>query len=143
MNLIDRVIAGFGPEDHEHYVFVQWCDAMGLDVFHVPNSTWTKSIMQRTKNTLLGVRAGIPDLWVVVPGVGLLVVEMKRRKETRKTNYATPAQRAWIEKLNAVPGVQATVCYGADEAIKFVKEYYAPAKTTAPTRQKAVDTQPF
>lgn len=123
MNLIDRVINGFGPEDHEHYVVVQWCDAKGIDVFHVPNSTWTKSVMVRTKNTLLGVRAGIPDLWVPIPNVGLVVIEMKRKKETGKTNYPTPAQRAWIEKLNKVPGIQAFVCYGANEAIKVIESY--------------------
>jgi hypothetical protein len=132
MRLIDRVLAGFGPEDREHYAVIQWCDAKGIDVFHVPNSTWTKSVMVRIKNTLLGVRAGIPDLWVPIAGVGLLVIEMKRPKETGKTNYPTPAQKAWIEKLNACPGVQAAVCYGAEEAVKLITSYLPkPTKPAA------------
>lgn len=143
MNIVERVIAGFKAEDREHYAVVQWCDAVGLDVFHVPNSTWTKSIMVRTRNTLLGVRAGIPDLWVLVPGVGMLVIEMKRCKEPGKTNYATPAQREWIAKLNAVPGVQAAVCYGADEAVKFIKGYYAPPNKKPIQTKQAMDPQPF
>lgn len=138
MSLIDRVLAGFGPEDQEHYTIIQWCDANNVDVFHVPNSTWTKSIMVRTKNTLLGVRAGIPDLWVPIEGVGLVVIELKRRKEGKKSNYATPAQKAWIDKLNKVPGVQAFVCFGADEAINTI-ERYRPHATTNPAQTEALD----
>lgn len=122
MSLVSHVLDGFGPEDREHYAVVQWCEAQGIPIFHVPNNTWTKSIMQRTRNNLLGVRAGVPDLWVPLAGVGLLVIEMKRPKETGKTNYPTPAQREWIEKLNACPGVEAHVCYGAEEAIKIINE---------------------
>lgn len=128
MRLIDRVLANFGPEDREHYAVVQWCEVQGIPVFHVPNNTWTKSVMQRTRNSLLGVRAGIPDLFLPVGGVGMLVIEMKRPKEKGKTNYPTPAQKAWIEKLNACPGTQATVAYGAEEAIAFIKSYL-PSKT--------------
>lgn len=123
MNLYDRVITGFGPEDHEHYAVVRYCEARNIPIFHVPNNTWTKSIMQRTRNNLLGVRAGVPDLWVPIAGVGLLVIEMKRQKETGKTNYPTPAQKVWIEKLNECPGVQAFVCYGAEEAIRIISSY--------------------
>lgn len=123
MRLIDKIIAGFGPEDREHYAVIQWCDANNIAVFHVPNSTWTKSIMVRTRNALLGVRAGIPDLWVLLPGIGLIVIEMKRPKEGKKTNYATPAQREWIAKLNAIPGVAAFVCFGAIEAVNVIKSH--------------------
>lgn len=123
MNLVERVINNFGPEDHEHYQVIQWCDLNHIDVFHVPNSTWTKSAMVRMKNTLLGVRAGIPDLWVLVPNVGMIVIEMKRRKETKKTNYPTPAQKEWIKKLNTIPGVEAFVAYGADEAIDIIQRF--------------------
>lgn len=130
MNLIDRVLATFGPEDREHYAVVQWCEAQGIPIFHVPNNTWTKSVMQRTRNNLLGVRAGVPDLWVPIAGVGLVVIEMKRPKEKGKTNYPTPAQKEWIERLNAIPGVEAFVCYGAEEAVKILKSFIPKAATT-------------
>lgn len=134
MNLVDRIIAGFGPEDHEQYVFVQWCETLGYKVYHVPNSTWTKSIMVRTRNTLLGVRRGVPDLGVLIPGVGLLIIEMKRPKvKGSSNNYPTPAQREWIEAFNTIPGVQAMVCYGADEAIAFVKKF-TPVQQTLDTK---------
>lgn len=133
MNLIDRVLATFGPEDREHYAVVQWCEIQGIPVFHVPNNTWTKSVMQRTRNNLLGVRAGVPDLWVPIAGVGLLVIEMKRAKEKGKTNYPTPAQKVWIELLSTIPGVEAFVCYGAEEAIKIISSFTPTTKTTSST----------
>lgn len=129
MSLIQRVIDSFGAEDHEQYVVIQFCDARDIDVFHVPNSTWTKSIMVRTRNTLLGVRAGIPDLWFPIPGVGMVVIEMKRpKRKGASNNYPTPAQRVWIEKLNAVPGVEAFTAYGADEAIEILKRFHPKAR---------------
>lgn len=123
MSLIDRVLATFGPEDREHYAVVQWCEAQGIPIFHVPNNTWTKSVMQRTRNNLLGVRAGVQDLWVPLAGVGLVIIEMKRPKEKGKTNYPTPAQKKWQEIMNAVPGCEAFVCYGAEEAIKVIQSF--------------------
>lgn len=137
MNLYDRVMANFGPEDREHHIVVRYCEARGIPVFHVPNNTFTKSPMVRAKNTLLGVKAGIPDLWIPITGVGMVVIEMKRPKETGKTNYPTPAQREWIEIFNQVPGCEAFVCYGADEAIKVIERFKPNVK---PVQKEAVET---
>ena len=124
MTLRDRVIAGFGPEDSEQFTVIQWADAMGIDVWHVPNSTWTKSPMQRMKNTLLGVRAGIADLWFPIAGIGLVVVELKRANiKSQPKGRVSPEQQAWLDKLNACPGVQAQVCFGAGECIKYVEQF--------------------
>lgn len=123
MNLIDRVVAGFGPEDREQYAVIQYCDIKGLAVFHVPNSTWTKSVMQRTKNTLLGVRSGVPDLFVLLPNVGTIAIELKRAKEKGKSGTVSANQKAWLEILNNIPGTDAHVCHGADEAIKVIESY--------------------
>jgi hypothetical protein len=123
MNLIDRVIAGFGPEDREQFAVIQWCDAKGISVFHVPNSTWTKSVMQRTKNSLLGVRSGVPDLFVLLPKVGTVAIELKRAKEKGKQGSVSANQKQWIEILNQVPGTDAHVCHGAEAAIKVIESY--------------------
>lgn len=124
MRLIDRVLANFGPEDREHYAVVQYCEARGIPIFHVPNNTYTKSVMQRTRNMLLGVKAGIQDLWVPIADVGLVIIEMKAAKVKGKhANYPTPAQREWQEIMNSVPGCKAFVCYGAEEAIKVIQSF--------------------
>lgn len=122
MNLVERIIYNFRPEDRAQYEVVTWCEAQGLAIFHVPNSTWTKSIMVRTRNGLLGVRAGVPDLWIIIPGVCLLVIEMKQAKVPGKhANYPTAAQREWLKRLNDIPNIVAAACYGSAEAIKLVQ----------------------
>lgn len=124
MNLVDRVIAGFGAEDAEHYALVQWCEIYNIDVFHVPNSTWTKSVMVRTRNRLLGVRAGVPDLFIPIAGVGLLVIELKRPYvKGQARGRVSPAQQTWLDKLNQVPGVAAYTCFGASEAVDKIRSY--------------------
>lgn len=138
MSLIDRVIADFGPEDHEHYIVVQYCEARGIPIFHVPNETFTKSPMRRLRNKLLGLRAGVSDLFIPIAGVGMLIIEMKKRKvKGESTNYPTPAQRAWIDIFNQVPGCEAHVCYGADEAIKLLEELVPNVK---PIQKTAMET---
>jgi hypothetical protein len=137
MRLIDKVLAGFGPEDWEHKAVIDYCDARGIPVFHIPNSTWTKSIMVRIRNTLLGVRPGIPDLCVVTPS-GLLWIEMK---QTGKSS-TSPEQKKWIELLNNTPGSESRVCKGAEIAIAFIEEYIPltrgrPTLPRPPAIQKA------
>jgi hypothetical protein len=123
MTLTERVIAAFGPEDSEQFAVIQWCDAKGIKVFHVPNSTWTKSVMQRTKNTLLGVRSGVPDLFVLLPKIGTVAIELKRAKEPGKSGSVSENQKQWLEILSKVPGTDAHVCHGAVEAIRIIESY--------------------
>lgn len=65
-----------------------------------------------------GVSKGFPDFVIALPGIGLLIVELKREKG----NEASPEQLEWIEILNTVPGVEARVCKGAGELISFIEE---------------------
>lgn len=143
-SLYDRVLAGFGPEDWEHKAVVDYCDARGIPVFHVPNSTWTKSPMVRIRNTILGVRAGIPDLCVVTPS-GLLFIEMKQTGSSSTSSH----QKEWIDRLNNTPGCEARVCKGAEAAIAFIEEFlpiarnHSPALPVRPTTKKAAKTADF
>lgn len=103
-------------EDEEQKLVVEYCDLKGIPRFRVPNETYTKSWSQKRKNKALGVSSGVPDLFVIIGG-RLIAIEMKRVK-----NSATsPAQRAWIEKLNQA-GVEARVCKGHEEALAFIQE---------------------
>jgi hypothetical protein len=143
-SLYDMVLAGFGPEDWEHKAVVEYCDARGIPVFHVPNSTFTKSRMVRLRNTILGVRAGIPDLCVVTPS-GLLFIEMKKTGKSETTAY----QKEWIERLNNTPGCEARVCKGAEVAIAFIEEFlpitrgHSPALPVRTTPKKQPKTADF
>ena len=66
-----------------------------------------------------GVRAGFPDLILPVPrGVYAgLFLEMKVGR-----NKPTESQQWWLERLRQ-QGYRVCVCYGADEAMKVIKDY--------------------
>lgn len=98
-------------EEVEQRAFVQWLELKGLPYWHTPNSTFTKSWQIKNRNSALGVKAGIPDLFIVLPH-GLLAIEMKRIKG----GVVSPAQKYWLETLNNA-GVKAHVAKGCQEAI--------------------------
>lgn len=98
-------------EEVEQRIFVQWLEVKGLPYWHTPNSTFTKSWQIKNRNTALGVKAGIPDLFIVLPH-GLLAIEMKRVKG----GVISPAQKYWLEILDKA-GVKTYVAKGAEEAI--------------------------
>lgn len=103
-------------EEVEQANFVQWLEIKGYKFTAIPNSTYTKSWSQKAKNTRTGLRLGFPDI-VVIADNKFMAIEMKR---VEGGNNGTPAQREWIEALNAA-GIPAKVCKGAAEAIEFVQ----------------------
>jgi len=122
-------------EDDEQITFVQWLELVGLRFTSVPNSTYTKSWSQKSKNRYTGLHAGFPDLIVLVPptrakdGVGrMLCPEMKRRQG----GTVSAVQKEWIAALNGLgtPAVEARVCKGCQEAMDFVNEYLKPGPSS-------------
>lgn len=127
MNLYDRVINKFGPEDREQYAVVQYLEVLsikyGIKYTSIPNSTWTKSIEQRTRNNLLGLRPGLGDLLVVYPEHWVVSIEMKRAHLKGQTRGVLSKEQAeWITALSSVPNVEAYKCEGAEEAIAVLDE---------------------
>lgn len=96
---------------------------MDLPHWRTPNETYTKSWKQKATNKALGVSAGIPDLFVVIEGVGLVGIEMKRIKGSTTSQ----AQKDWQAVLNTIPSIEVHICRGADEAIRVI-ESYLPAR---------------
>ena len=67
----------------------------------------------------MGVKAGAPDLQLIVPN-GLihgLWIELKS-----KTGKLQPSQRLMMQRLEE-QGYMCKVCFGADEAINEIKKY--------------------
>lgn len=113
-------------EKDEQIAFVDWLDRKFLKFTSIPNSTWTPSFKQKHANKQTGLRPGLPDLLILISAdksasrkAVMVFVEMKRKKgsEVRRD------QVVWIEKLNEIENVQAQVCYGADEAMDFVRQF--------------------
>jgi hypothetical protein len=101
----------------EQCSFVDWLEFRGLRYSAIPNSTYTPGWGAKMRNKRMGVRPGVPDLLVVIPKRCLVFVEMKRTKG----GTVSKEQKEWIEALNEVNNVEAKVCYGFDEAVKFIE----------------------
>jgi hypothetical protein len=118
-------------EDEEQIAFVQWLELVGLRFTSVPNATYTTSWKQKSKNHYTGLRAGFPDLIVLVPpnrakdGVGhFLCIEMKRRQG----GTVSAVQKEWMAAINGLSSdnLEAVVCKGAQEAIEAVNKHLNP-----------------
>src|SRR6185503_17778026 len=111
---------------------IDWLELCGLRFSAIPMNTYTKYMSQKMKNHRMGVRAGVPDLMVLIPprrskdGEGhLLWIEMKKRKN----GVVSPEQRGWLSAFMMLesPNIDAVVAKGWDEARDAVLEYLLDA----------------
>lgn len=123
------------PEEAEQVEVVQWLEVNRYRFTAFPHETYTKSWSQKNKNTRMGVKAGVPDLMILLKRGAILFIEMKAPKlklknGTWKENWREGAdsrggvkfyQKEWIEALNDINYVQAEVCYSSEEAIELIK----------------------
>lgn len=95
-------------------------------MYHIPNGG-ARSKVTAARLKAAGVKAGIPDICIPIPrhGFGALYIELKAQANkalgTRK-GKVSDAQADVIARLVSY-GNKAVVCYGAEEAIKEIKEY--------------------
>jgi hypothetical protein len=82
----------------------------------IPNATFTRSWNQKNKNTRTGVRAGLPDLFIIFHQKALFI-ELKRLK----LSSTSKEQKKWIKNINSV-GITAVICKGFDEAKVVIDE---------------------
>lgn len=111
------------PSEHdEQCTFVEWLEVNGYKFSAIPNATWT-SFSQAKKNTAEGVRAGLPDILVIVND-HLVWIEMKRSDLKPKRGGkggVSLVQQGWIEALNRCANCQVYVCYGYVEAVDTIR----------------------
>ncbi len=107
-------------EDQEQITFVGYLEMRGLLFSAIPNSTYSPHMSVKVRNRRMGVRPGVPDMVILLPDVGIAWVELKRIKG----GVISEHQKQWIAALNLIPGTEARVCRGADEAIAFIEELY-------------------
>ena len=93
---------------------------------HIPNGgARSKATAGRLKAE--GVKAGIPDICLPVPknGYGALYIELKVSENKAlgvRKGRVSDCQAAMLKSLSDY-GNRAVVCYGAEEAIRAIKEY--------------------
>ena len=113
-------------ESSEQQALIVWCELnrnkyRGLDLlFAIPNGG-SRHKLEAFRLKKEGVKAGVPDLFLPVSKKGYngLFIEMKYGR-----NKLTEKQKEWIINLN-LQGYKTAVCYGMEEAITVLKEYYS------------------
>jgi hypothetical protein len=83
----------------------------------VVDSTGKKNYQELTKNTLDGLRKGLPDMFLIINKKPFFI-EMKAPK-----GIVSEEQKEWIECINECEGIKAFVCYSAQEAIQIINSY--------------------
>jgi len=121
-------MANLTPTEYEEQQdLVYYLELRGLKFTAIPNSTYTKSIKQKQKNYKSGLRAGFPDIIVLIPKEKskdkqgyMLCIELKRVKGGQLSEH----QKEWIEAINSleIPNVQSMCIKGAKAAIEYVEE---------------------
>lgn len=105
-------------EEQEQMRFVTWLRVNKIRHIHIANERMC-SVVYKKKLKALGTYAGFPDLMIFLPN-RTLFIEMKR--SDKRLSRVSKEQSEWLEFLNLLDEGSARVCYGADEAISFVKE---------------------
>lgn len=105
-------------EEQEQMSFVTWLRINKIRHIHVANERMC-SVVYKKKLKALGTYAGFPDLMIFLAN-RTLFIEMKR--SDKRLSRVSKEQSEWLEFLNLLDEGSAKVCYGADEAIEFVKE---------------------
>jgi hypothetical protein len=109
------------PRDNQEYeeqkVVVKYLELIGAKFTSIPNSTDT-NVYQRGINTASGLRAGLPDLFIIIKNQPFFI-EMKRKKD----GVVSEKQKEWIETINNCDGIKAYVCNGFEEAKKIIDNY--------------------
>lgn len=109
-------MATINPEAIEQIKVVEFVkQCTDLPVIHIANeritSAYAGAILKR-----MGVRAGCADLFF--PRQPALWIELKTKK-----GKLSLLQKEFLDEMRK-EGYTAEVCYGADEAIKFIKSHY-------------------
>ena len=122
-------------EDAEQIALFEWARlAQGTHpelalLLHIPNGG-SRHKLEAMKLKRLGVRPGVPDLFLPVPRHGLsgLWIEMKRealRPKTPKGRGGVSPDQAWWLKELWKRGYQASVAWGFEEARGIIERYLA------------------
>lgn len=92
--------------------YIEILQRQGKDITFsaIPNSTFTKSWSVKRRNTSQGVRAGLPDLFLIINKEPFWI-EMKRQKG----GVISEEQKHWHTKIKE-SGQEIYVCYGFEEA---------------------------
>lgn len=118
-------LAKSGSEDGAQLALFCWCATSGISelkwLFHIPNGG-SRHIAEASKLKAMGVKSGVPDLFLPVRKQNWLGLWIELKKEKRKGTVVSDKQEEWIIYL-LDQGYWATVCYGWEEARDCLLQY--------------------
>lgn len=108
-------------ESDEGKEFIAWLRLNGLRAHHSPNETGHSEADKRRAIRMKrqGTSAGYPDYTILLPNRGILFIELKRLSGSS----TSAEQKEWIAAINEIPGAEAYVAKGAEEAKEIVKRF--------------------
>ena len=107
-------------ESGEQQAIIEFCVYCGIDCIHIANEG-KRTARYGAELKRMGMRKGFPDMFILYAKNGFHGLFIELKKDV--TSKPTKEQVQWISKLNAA-GYYATVCYGADAAIREIKKYF-------------------
>lgn len=125
--LSDRKMGRGAPTENAEAIFLAaYLRGHGYEFFHIANEhKASPRYMANLKKQ--GLAVGVPDYEVHLYAKDKngdiwgfwAYIELKRAKKS--LSRVSDSQKAWIERLNRAKNCAAAVCYGAGEAIEFLK----------------------
>ena len=122
-------------EEEEQKSLVQWLRAK--KIFHFAPMNENNAHKQNRKYAMIaevkaksmGKVKGVSDIVVMLPHK-ILFIELKRQKKRLKSGglsithtKVSKEQYAFMTKANTFEYIEATICYGAKEAIEFISSH--------------------
>ncbi|MFA5071919.1 MAG: VRR-NUC domain-containing protein [Candidatus Pacearchaeota archaeon] len=106
-------------EYDEQCLLVQYLELKKIRFSKVAQETYTSNWGIVAKNKKSGLRKGVPDLIIIIPGNKknhLIFIEMKKKKGSS----ISQEQKDWWCDLNKCEGVKSFICHGFDDAKEII-----------------------
>lgn len=135
MGITPEQLCRSGSEDGHQAALFCWCALSGIPelkwLFHIPNGG-SRHIAEASKLKAIGVKSGVPDIFLPVAGrfssKGLWI-ELKKPIK----GIVSKEQHEWLEYLGS-QGYANRVCFGWIEAKDALLEYLQPPKIVRPIK---------
>lgn len=111
-------------EDAEQISLIQWSELQSAKypelklLFHIPNGG-KRNAQEAARFKRMGVKAGVPDLFLPVPRGGFHGLWIELKAANGKTSTA---QESMLKELR-LQGYAAKVCFGWEKAAVAIKTY--------------------
>lgn len=120
------------PLEHiEWQLLANWLRARQYKFSHIANEIGISGkigMYVNQKKIKQGLNKGFPDYCIILKCGTLLFIELKRQRITKKNwqpgaspSEVKPEQIEWVDALNKLQNVSASICYGHKEAVELIQ----------------------